>query len=139
MCVFEKISKFVLQFFTVPTTDKKFNVSVHSPNKDNQRRYKTIQATNMWLHHNSKVLRTVPDYAKIYWDVMHLYCYLYYFVRTSGILYFTLFPQIVGKKCAFKQLQTFLDTCGICEEFQPDFKSYHSTEATLLRVFNDRP
>ncbi len=41
------------------------------------------------------------------------------------------------EKVVLLQLQSFLDTHGILEVFQTDFKVLHSTESALLKVFNN--
>ncbi len=41
------------------------------------------------------------------------------------------------EKVVFSQLKTFLDDHDVLEVFQSGFKSLHSTESALLRVFND--
>uniref|UniRef100_A0A3Q3BY54 Reverse transcriptase domain-containing protein n=1 Tax=Haplochromis burtoni TaxID=8153 RepID=A0A3Q3BY54_HAPBU len=43
----------------------------------------------------------------------------------------------VLEKIVFSQLKDFLDDNGIFEVFQSGFKTLHSTESALLRVFND--
>uniref|UniRef100_A0A3P9BFF7 Reverse transcriptase domain-containing protein n=1 Tax=Maylandia zebra TaxID=106582 RepID=A0A3P9BFF7_9CICH len=43
----------------------------------------------------------------------------------------------VLEKIVFSQLKDFLDENGIFEVFQSGFKTLHSTESALLRVFND--
>lgn len=41
------------------------------------------------------------------------------------------------EKVVYNQLQSYLDGYSLLEVFQSGFKSNHSTESTLLRVFND--
>lgn len=45
-------------------------------------------------------------------------------------------PKILGK-IVYTQLKAFLDECKILEEFHFGFKTNHSTESALLRVFNN--
>lgn len=47
------------------------------------------------------------------------------------------FLSKVLEKVVCKQLQTHLDTHGILEKFKSGFKSRHSTELALAKVFND--
>ncbi len=40
-------------------------------------------------------------------------------------------------KLVLTQLESFLDENYICEVFQTVFKKHHSTDAVILKVFND--
>ncbi len=47
------------------------------------------------------------------------------------------FPSKIIEKVVYSQLMAFLEQHNILEIFQSGFKSLHSTESALLRVFND--
>ena len=47
------------------------------------------------------------------------------------------FLSKILEKIVHAQLKPFLDEHGVLEVFQSGFKTLHSTESALLRVFND--